>query len=208
MVSIGMIFQFNTTEGAGLIMLSNGETKEFNIQEWTDTDNEAAIGLEVLYESDTQGTKIKVPTVQEKAEVLANKTTKQEADISSCKSLQDYQVYFSNKGFESVKNIEENSEIELSMAKFSGSSLERIAISFENFNVQLNETSKQLITIQDYIECFQTLGYKLAKDVDIAGVRTASLRRFLENGHGEMIITSSDSSVKVQRMVNGKEVIN
>ena len=39
MVFIGMIFQFNSDQGTGLIMLSDGEKKEFSTDEWADEVN-------------------------------------------------------------------------------------------------------------------------------------------------------------------------
>ena len=47
MVSIGMIFQFNSDEGSGLIMLSDGATKEFTTRDWTDESNAPAVGLKI-----------------------------------------------------------------------------------------------------------------------------------------------------------------
>ena len=45
-----MIFQFNADEGVGLIMLSDGQTKDFDTKDWVDETNEPSLGQEILYE--------------------------------------------------------------------------------------------------------------------------------------------------------------
>jgi len=61
-------------------------------------------------------------------------------------------------------------------------------------------------SVDEYITHFKDLGYKLAKDVDTGTTRTATLRIFLEDGHGESVVTSTDGKISVKTMVNGKEV--
>jgi len=202
MVSTGMIFQFNSEQGTGLVMLSNGETKEFSLSEWIDASTEPAIGLKVSYENSDNLVKIKVLGEEEN---IINEKKKEKNEVSFG-SLQECQTYFSNKGFEVIKSTEDTLETELTMGKFSDSSVECISISLKNSKVELIETTMELTSVDEYINYFKDIGYKLAKDVDNGKVRSASLRRFLENGHAEMIITSSDSNITVKTMVNGKEV--
>ncbi|PHR57103.1 MAG: hypothetical protein COA44_06855 [Arcobacter sp.] len=85
---------------------------------------------------------------------------------------------------------------------------ESISIVSDNKKYSASDEQKmeEFSSVDEYIEHFKSLGYKLAKDTDDGKVRTASLRRFLEDGHGEMIITSIDSKITVKTMVNGKEV--
>ena len=72
MVSTGMIFQYDSTQGTGLLMLSDGETKEFSSNDWTDTVNSPAIGQKISYLSDAHGTQIKVAGEEDTSKALAD----------------------------------------------------------------------------------------------------------------------------------------
>jgi len=80
MVFIGMIFQFDSAQGTGLIMLSNGETKEFSTHDWVDGSNQPKIGLEILYEDSDNLIKIKVPSEEEKSRIK-NKSSAEKKNV-------------------------------------------------------------------------------------------------------------------------------
>lgn len=139
-----MIFQFNKDNGSGLVMLTNGETKEFSVNDWVDTSNEAAVGLKVSYEKGD--TFVKIQTLKNEGAVSAEKEEAPVEEKSECSS------------------------------------------------------------VDEYVEHYVADGYKLVRDINQAGVRRAILRRFLEDGHGEVIVTEEDSKISLTTLVNGKEV--
>ena len=206
MISIGMIFQFNNEAGTGLIMLSSGETKEFNVEEWIDTENEPSIGKEILYEDSENRIKIKVPTTQEKSKALLEKETQKEESAPNFKSKEECLNYYTDKGFDLINTAEDTRVCEVKMGKFKGESVETVCINFKDFKVELTEGRMELISVEDFISYFKDTGYKLARDSQTGGTRTSMLRRFLENGHAERVITSTDSEIIVRTMINGKEV--
>jgi len=68
------------------------------------------------------------------------------------------------------------------------------------------EEEIQFSSVDEYTQHYQDMGYKLVRDTQNNGIRTAILRRFLEDGHGEMIISCEDSKITLTKFVNGKEV--
>lgn len=113
MVSTGMIFQYDSTQGTGLLMLSDGETKEFSSNDWTDTVNSPAIGQKISYLSDAHGTQIKVAGEEDTSKALADteKEGSKEENISKntmdqFTSVDDYLKYFTDMGFKQVKDIQ------------------------------------------------------------------------------------------------------
>ena len=218
MVSIGMIFQFNNTQGTGLIMLSDGEKKEFSTDDWVDASNLPKIGLEIVYEINDNRIKIKVPSEEEK-NALKNKTLpgkktvkeesdigKKEDDITGLTSLEEYQTYFSNKGFDVIKNTQETVDDELTMGKFSDESVETVSISFKNSKPELTKKTIHLSSVDDHIKYFKDIGYKVINDSDRGDVRQVMLRKYVMDKHGEIRIKYSDSKISVTQTINGKKV--
>lgn len=145
MISTGMIYQYDSTEGTGLIMLTDGQTKEFSTSDWKDTLNTPSVGQRVSYESDTNGIYIKV----------AN-----EEDVNSTLSEDP-----------SINNLEE------------------------------------CTSVDDYINYFTSMKYKIAKDLTNDATRTITLRFYTPEDFGEAIIEQVDSKITVTQTRNGKAVI-
>ena len=207
MVSIGMIFQFNSVEGTGLIMLSDGEKKEFSTNEWVDESNMPSIGLEILYDSSDNIIKIKVPSEEEKDEIRPNKKTKKEEEISSFASIEEFQSYYSNKGFDVINNTDKTTADELSMGKLSDEGVQSVSIRFKDSKSELTKDIILLSSVDDYIEYFKDTGYRLINDSDDNGSRIVTLRRYVMDEHGEIKIKYSDEKITVTKMVNGKKVL-
>ncbi len=62
----GMIFQFNSDDGKGLLMLSDGETKEFDISQWVEKSNMPSVGLKISYDDSDEKITIKAYNEEEK----------------------------------------------------------------------------------------------------------------------------------------------
>lgn len=204
-----MIYQFDSTQGSGLIMLSDGEKREFSSNDWVDASNMPAVGLKVSYESSDGLIKIKVASEEDKKKALSDEKHKssKEEDITSFTSIQEYQTYFSNKGFDLIKNSQEHADDELTMGRFDDESVETVSITFKNSQPQLTEKTMHLSSLDDYIKYFTDIGFRLIKDSEDSESRTLILRRYVMDKHGEVIIKQSDCKISVSQTVNGKKVV-
>jgi hypothetical protein len=201
-----MIFQFNSEEGTGLIMLSDGEKKEFSTLDWVDDANAPKIGLEVSYESSAGPIKIKILSEVEKNQILLDEKRKKEDDTTSFTSMKECQAYFLSKGFEVVENADETVPDKLTMEKFSDGSVQSVSIVLKNFKPEITKKTIHLSSVDEHIKYFQDIGYRLLNDSDDGQLRRATLRRYVMDKHGEIIIKYSDSTITVTQTVNGKKV--
>ncbi len=145
MIFIGMIFQYNSEQGTGLIMLSDGEQKEFSQTQWADSSNSPAVGQKIAYETNATSVKIRVASQE---------------DITSASAVQEEESASDNK-----------------------------------------ET-----TLEEYLQHFIGLGFKLVKDTSSDAVRTLILRSFATGESQEFIITQTASKTTIVETINGKTV--
>ena len=104
MLLAGMIYQYDATEGAGLIMLSDGETKSFDSSNWIDTLNEPSIGQKIAYESDTNTLKVEIPgEINIRKNVDEKNTPSSEAEEFT--NIDDCIDHFIATGFKQVRDI-------------------------------------------------------------------------------------------------------
>ncbi len=113
MVFIGMIFQYDSTQGTGLIMLSDGEKKEFSSSDWTDTVNSPNVGQKVSYENDDNRILIKLASQDD-----IDKALKKDEDSKEEKSLDDYLNYYVDMGFKLVKDEQSDSSRIVTLRSF------------------------------------------------------------------------------------------
>ncbi|MFT5661266.1 MAG: hypothetical protein ACI9TV_001912 [Sulfurimonas sp.] len=200
MVSIGMIFQFNSDEESGLIMLSNGETKEFGARDWVDESNAPAVGLKISYEDNGYLRKIKVPSEEEINNISSN--TNQNEDPTSFTSLKEYENHYLNKKFVTVGKTKDT----LKMQKYSIEGEYSVSISFKGDKPELTQDLHPLTSIDDHIQYFKDMGYKLASDSGNGEERKVSLRTYSMDDYGEVSISYPNSKINVTVMMNGKKV--
>lgn len=111
MISTGMIFQFNSDQGIGLIMLSDGETKEFGTHFWVDTENEPAVGQKISYE-DSYG-RIQIKVLREEVASVSSSdeddSVKEEidTDVVNFSNIDDCISYYTDSGFKLVSDNQE-----------------------------------------------------------------------------------------------------
>lgn len=206
MISTGMIFQFDSVQGTGLIMLSDGEKKEFSTDEWADESTMPSVGLKISYESTGPLVKIKMASEIEIQKKVPNELTSKEEELASFTSIEEFQRYFSEKGFDVIKNTDEGSDDGLSMGKFFDEGVHIISISFKDAKAELSEKTIQLLGMDDHIQYFKDTGYRLINDSEENGSRKAILRKYVMDQHSEIILKSSDDNVTVIKTVNGKNV--
>jgi len=204
MVFTGMIFRFDSEQGTGQIMLSDGDIKGFSIDEWVDTSNVPKVGLAVSYENSNNIIKIKVPSEPEKTKDLPDDKINNE-DITSFTSLEEYQTYFSDQGFDIIKNKQEPVYDELTMGKFCDESVQKVSIRLENAKAELSEETILLSSLDDYISYFEDIGYKLVKKPVNNESQHATLRRYSMDQHQEITLKYNDSKVTATKTINGQK---
>ena len=125
MVYIGMIFQFDSTQGSGLIMLSDGGKKEFTTNEWVDDVNNPTIGQKISYESNGYQAKIKVASKKDEIKAASGKETVDSKEETSTQSAhqeftcaEDAISYFTDMGFKLVKDTDTNGSRILTLRMF------------------------------------------------------------------------------------------
>ena len=205
MIMIGMIFQFNADEGVGLIMLSDGQTKDFDTKDWVDETNEPSLGQEILYEMTDGVIKVKIPSPEEKNELKPTKKASKE-QVQSFASIEEFKSHFEVKGFDVIKTTDEATENELSMGKFTDEGVQRVCISSVGESYELTRDLIALSNVDEHIEYFNSVGYKLINDFDADGVRMTLFRMYVMDKHSEIKMKSKDGEIVVVKTINGKEV--
>jgi|GEM_PF-2476069 len=119
MIYTGMIFQYDNTQERGLVMLSDGETKEFHLRDWIDTINTPAIGQKISYEQNASGAKIRVATQEDEQRVLSAKDDQIAEDEMS--DVDEYIAYFTSLGYKLVKDLVQNEIRTVSLRMYTAS---------------------------------------------------------------------------------------
>ncbi len=149
MISIGMIFQYNEDLSSGLIMLTDGEQRDFNIRNWVDTENSPKVGLKISYEENPAQIKIRAVTKEDEERALLNDEEQEEEEV---------------------------------------------------------DISKLYSTVDEYIEHYKKLGFKLASDSQTGSVRTVTFRIYTPEDYGEATVEQNGSQINVTQILNGKTI--
>lgn len=123
MVYIGMIFQFENSQGEGMIMFSDGEKREFSKNEWVDTLNLPSLGKKVSFEYSGNKVHIKLADSNDDIttappEVQKNVQEEITTFIEGFTCVDEYINYYINKGFKLIKDVEVEAVRTLSFRKF------------------------------------------------------------------------------------------
>ena len=148
MIVIGMIYQYDDTQGRGLVMLSDGETKEFSMHEWIDKDNRPNVGQKIAYNENVGRIQIKVADQDDEAKAAS-------------------------------QEVEE---------------------------VQEEQSNSDQYSVDEYIDYFTKMGFKLVKNVDSEATQSVSLRKYTEVEFSEILIERNGSKLDVTQLVDGKKV--
>lgn len=100
MMVIGMIFQYDSAQGEGLLMFSDGEKKEFSQSDWADTENTPAVGQKVSYVLESGSIQIKLANDKD--------ITKLSYDTKTKYSMDDYIDYFTGQGFKLLTDTQDS----------------------------------------------------------------------------------------------------
>ena len=126
MIFIGMIYQYDSEEGTGLLMLSDGEKKEFNISQWVDSINEPKIAQKISYEIVANRAEIKAASeediarasVQKEEEESPKEETASSDSMKQFANLDDCLEYFRQREFKLVKDTPSDESRVLTLRKY------------------------------------------------------------------------------------------
>lgn len=137
----GMIFQYNSEMETGLIMLADGEKKNFSIHNWSDEATSPKIGLEVLYNASTDPVTIKALSAQEKTKFVeeekkakaapADPTISKEAAKEPTPifdTMQEYIDYYKDKGFNLARDSVNSGTRTASFRKYEMGDFEEVVL--------------------------------------------------------------------------------
>ncbi len=124
----GMIFQFNSDDGKGLIMLTDGQTKEFTVSQWADENNMPSVGLKISYDEDAQGAKVK------------KYDESKEQPVSPSTSIEEYIEHFKGEGYNLVKDLQEGNTRTVTFRKFSVTEHSEVVIKSVNNEISITRT--------------------------------------------------------------------
>lgn len=69
------------------------------------------------------------------------------------------------------------------------------------------KSMEELTTVEEYINHFTEMGFKILKDTENYGARTLMLRRYVMDEHSEVTIKHVGSKITVTQTVNGKSIV-
>jgi len=132
MVFIGLIYRFDTTQGSGFIMLSDGEKKEFTTNEWVDTLNEPAIGQKIVYEISGNTARIRVATEADELNAASNKEVQEngsaQTPLEGFNSADEYVDHFVEMGFKRLKDTENDGVRTITLRRFADGEAQEVII--------------------------------------------------------------------------------
>lgn len=198
MVLSGMIFQFDDEQGTGLIMLSDGETKEFTARDWVDESYTPEVGLKISYDDSEYFKKIKRFSEEES---ISN-DTKTHKGSENFRSIKEYENHYSTENYVTISSTNDK----LSMQKYSTEGIHNISVKLNEGVAQVIQDLDPLVSVDDHIEYFKEIGFKLASDSVNGEAREVSLRSYSMDDYGEVSIKQRDSKLSVTVMMNGKKV--
>ena len=103
MIESGMIFQYDRAEQVGMLMLSNGTSKEFSIENWVDTQNEPFVGQKISYVMNGGSAEVWVEGSQ-RSESQAESSGESQESVNEIGDMNAHIEYFSSMGFNLVKD--------------------------------------------------------------------------------------------------------
>lgn len=123
MIYVGLIYKYDNEQGTGLIMIGEGERKEFNIHEWVDTENSPAVGQKIAYTSDGFRAQIRVATPEDIAlskEQPKTAISSQEEPVKPkiFDDLESCLYHFTSSGFKLVKDVSNDGVRTLALRSF------------------------------------------------------------------------------------------
>ncbi len=110
-----MIYQYDEVEGAGLVMLPEGESRSFSREEWIEHETEPAVGQKIAYAEGQKGVQIKLANADDQVGMVYEEDeTELAVEDDSVQEEQTEQLfgsvdecisYYTGRGFKTVKDV-------------------------------------------------------------------------------------------------------
>jgi len=152
MIFIGMIFQYNSEQGIGLIMLSDGEQKEFSQTQWIDSSNAPVVGQKIAYETDATSVKIRVASQEDTNRASAAAKEEHSSNNKKETSVDEYLKHFTDLGFKLVKDTNSDAVRTLILRSFAtGESQELIITQTDSKTTVVEKINGKIVPLSNKI---------------------------------------------------------
>lgn len=152
MIFIGMIFQYNSEQGTGLIMLSDGGQKEFSQTQWADSINSPAVGQKIAYETDVTSVKVRVASQDDISRASAKPKEESSSDNKNETSVDEYLKHFTDLGFKLVKDTNSDAVRTLILRSFAtGESQELIITQTASSTTVVEKINGKIVPLSNNI---------------------------------------------------------
>jgi len=125
----GMIYQYNNDEGKGLIMLTNGETKEFQKAHWKDEAYVPSVGLKITYEINND--EVYISMFDE---------SKLVQDEGADDQIEKYIELYLQENFNLVKDVEEIDGRSVTFRKYDMGDFSEIIVKSSGAKINISQT--------------------------------------------------------------------
>lgn len=141
MIATGMIYRYDETGGEGVLMLSDGEKKEFSYAQWKDENNEPAIGQKIAYLSDDVSISIRLATDTDIQEALAPKETPDGMQKSEqFSSTEECVQHYIDMGFKQTSDSTEEGTRSISLRYYAGGDYAEASIKVIASRIYITQT--------------------------------------------------------------------
>jgi hypothetical protein len=147
MVHIGMIFQYDSTQGMGLVMITGGEKREFTLHNWIDGDNQPAVGQKVTYDESShpvriqvanEDDKIIVPFDEENQYVQIEDSTDQ-TEEQNFTDVDNAITNFTDMGFKVLKDIKDDESRTVTLRLYTPTDYGEVTIKQSGLKISVNQ---------------------------------------------------------------------
>jgi hypothetical protein len=137
----GMIFQYDSSTERGLLMLSNGETKEFGTYNWVDEKNSPAVGQKIAYDNN----RVKVATKEDEDAALLKKdevidTQEDTQTEEAFNSVDDYIEHYINKEYKLARDSVVDGVRTVSLRMYTSEEYGEVSIKQYGSNIDVTRT--------------------------------------------------------------------
>ena len=114
MILIGLLYQYDSEQGTGALMVGDGEKREFHIEEWVDSTHQPSVGQKISYEHNGYRAQIRVATQEDIERAESENSTVTAQKETAPKNSREFEnadaciTYFTEKGFKKVKDFDDN----------------------------------------------------------------------------------------------------
>ena len=122
MVSVGMIFQYDSEQGIGQIMFADGDKREFSSENWIDNANLPRVGQKVFYDNSNGQAEVKMASEEDQITPSPEEATADEDHTGNWTTefdnIDDYISHYTSIGFKLAKDMTKDQTRTIALRKY------------------------------------------------------------------------------------------